>query len=144
LFDETGEYIRKAGAEFGTTTGRPRRCGWLDIPLLRYSNCLNDYASINLTKLDVLTGLDVIRVCTEYKGISHGSFPSTLDDLAKVETVYIEMPGWKEDISKVTEFSKLPPAAQAYVLFIQEQIGIPIEYIGVGPGREDMLHVPYI
>jgi len=143
LFDETGEFIRKAGAEFGTTTGRPRRCGWLDIPLLRYSHCLNDYSSINLTKLDVLTGLDTIRVCTEYTGVLHGSFPSTLDELGKVEPVYVDLPGWTDDISKATKFSDLPIAAQEYVKFIQEQTGIPIEYIGVGPGREDMLHVQY-
>ena len=144
LFDETGAYIQKEGAEFGTTTGRARRCGWLDLPLLRYTNCLNDYFSANLTKLDVLTGLDVLRVCVEYEGLAHGSFPSTLDELAKVVPVYADLPGWKEDISKCKHFDELPVNAQKYVRFIEEQTGIPIEWIGVGPGRADMVHCPLI
>lgn len=141
LFDETGDFIRKAGAEFGTTTGRPRRCGWLDIPLLRYSHCLNDYSSVNLTKLDVLTGLNTIRVCTEYEGVPHGSFPSTLDELGKVRPIYVDLPGWTEDISEAKSFEQLPRTAQAYVKFIEKETGIKIEWIGVGPGREDMVHV---
>ena len=142
LFDDIGEYIRKAGAEFGTTTGRPRRCGWLDIPLLRYSNCLNDYSSANLTKLDVLTGLEKLQVCVEYNGVEHGSFPSTLDELSKVQPKYVELPGWTEDISKAKVFADLPVNAQKYVEFIEKQSGIRIEWIGVGPGREDMIHRP--
>lgn len=142
LFDEVGEYIRKAGAEFGTTTGRPRRCGWLDIPLLRYSNCLNDYTSANLTKLDVLTGLTTLRVCVEYEGIEHGSFPATLDELSKVEPKFVDLPGWTEDISKASVFADLPLNAQRYVEFIEKQSGIRIEWIGVGPGRDDMIHRP--
>lgn len=142
LFDETGEYIRKAGAEFGTTTGRPRRCGWLDIPLLRYSHCLNDYASANLTKLDVLTGLSTLKVCTEYEGWEHGSFPSSLDQLGKVKPVFTELPGWEQDLSKCRKFQDLPLNAQKYVEFIEEQTGIHMEWIGVGPGRCDMIHRP--
>ena len=140
LFDETGEFIRKAGAEFGTTTGRPRRCGWLDIPLLRYSHCLNDYSSANLTKLDVLTGLEVLRVCIEYEGVEHGSFPASLEELGKVRPIYVDLPGWTEDISKCQSFHELPLSAQKYVAFIEEQTGIRMEYIGVGPGRADMIH----
>ena len=142
LFDATGEFIRKAGAEFGTTTGRPRRCGWLDIPLLRYSHCLNDYSTVNLTKLDVLTGLETLQVCTEYENLKHGSFPSTLDELAAVRPVYVTLPGWTEDISKCKTFSDLPKTAQEYVEFIERQTGIHIEWIGIGPGRRDMLHRP--
>lgn len=142
LHDSIGEFIRTAGGEFGTTTGRPRRCGWLDIPLLRYSNCLNDYTSANLTKLDVLTGLETIRVCTEYEGLQHGSFPSTLDALALVEPIYVDLPGWTEDISKATRFDELPLNAQIYVQFIEKESGIKIEWIGVGPGREHMIHIP--
>lgn len=142
LFDATGEFLRKAGAEFGTTTGRPRRCGWLDLPLLRYSHCLNDYTSVNLTKLDVLTGLDVLKICVEYTGVEHGSFPASLEELGKVVPEYVEIPGWNEDISKCKYFNELPEAAQKYVLFIEEKTGMHIEYIGVGPGREDMIHRP--
>jgi adenylosuccinate synthase len=142
LFDATGEFIRKSGAEFGTTTGRPRRCGWLDIPLLRYSHCLNDYASANLTKLDVLTGLSELQVCVEYEGLCHGSFPATLDELGKVKPVFVTLPGWSEDISKCKVFSGLPKAAQEYVNFIEEKTGVHMEWIGVGPGRHDMIHRP--
>lgn len=142
LFDETGEFIRKAGAEFGTTTGRPRRCGWLDITLLRYSHCLNDYSSANLTKLDVLTGLDALKVCIEYEGVEHGSFPASLEELGKVKPIFTELPGWKEDISKCKNFEDLPENAQRYVSFIEEQTGIHMEWIGVGPGRADMIHRP--
>jgi adenylosuccinate synthase len=142
LFDSTGEYIRIAGAEFGTTTGRPRRCGWLDIPLLRYSDCLNDYTSVNLTKLDVLTGLDTLKVCVEYEGLEHGAFPASLEELAAVKPVFVFLPGWTEDLSKCKTFECLPTNAQNYVLFIEERTGIHIEYIGVGPGRADMIHRP--
>ena len=140
LINPVGDFIRKAGAEFGTTTGRPRRCGWLDIPLLRYSHCLNDYSSVNLTKLDVLTGLDAIEVCIEYEGVAHGSFPSTLEELRDIKPVFVTLKGWKEDISGCTRFADLPTEAQEYVVFIEQQTGIFIEWIGVGPGRSDMLH----
>lgn len=142
LFDDVGEYIRKAGAEFGTTTGRPRRCGWLDLPLLRYSNCLNDYTCANLTKLDVLTGLETLQVCVEYEGVAHGSFPATLDELSEVKPRFLQLPGWSEDISKAQNFSDLPVNAQKYVEFIETHTGIRMEWIGVGPGREDMIHRP--
>lgn len=139
LINPVGDFIRKAGAEFGTTTGRPRRCGWLDIPLLRYSHCLNDYSSANLTKLDVLTGLDTIDVCIEYEGVPHGSFPSTLEELRDIKPVLVTLKGWKEDISGCKRFADLPSEAQEYVVFIEQQTGIFIEWIGVGPGRNDML-----
>ena len=142
LFDDVGEFIRKAGAEFGTTTGRPRRCGWLDLPLLRYSNCLNDYTCANLTKLDVLTGLETLQVCVEYEGVAHGSFPATLDELSDVKPRFVQLPGWGEDISKAQKFSDLPVNAQKYVEFIETHTGIRMEWIGVGPGREDMIHRP--
>jgi len=140
LLNSTGDYIRAAGAEFGTTTGRPRRCGWLDIPLIRYSHSLNDYSSANLTKLDVLTGLEIIQVCTEYEQVAHGSYPSTLDQLSSVKPVWVSLKGWTSDISKCKTFFDLPAEAQAYVAFIEEQTKIPIEWIGVGPGRNDMIH----
>lgn len=139
LTDSTGDFIRKAGVEFGTTTGRPRRCGWLDLPLLRYSHCLNDYTSANLTKLDVLTGLETIQVCVEYEGVPHGSFPSTLEQLHRVKPVFVTLKGWNQDISKCSRFEDLPKEAQEYVDFIQKQTSIFIEWIGIGPGRADML-----
>ena len=142
LFDATGEFIRKQGSEFGTTTGRPRRCGWLDITVLRYSHSLNGYASANLTKLDVLTGLDTLSICTEYEGLAHGSYPATVEELERVKPVYVEMPGWKEDISNCKTFSDLPVNAKKYVEFIEQQTGVHMEWIGVGPGRADMIHSP--
>ncbi|CAD7966694.1 unnamed protein product [Amoebophrya sp. A120] len=109
LYDTNGEHLAKVGHEFGTTTGRPRRCGWLDIPLVRYSNCVNGFTSINITKLDVLTGLPELRIGVQYKNkktsttMPEGSFPDHLLDLADMEVVYEVMPGWTEDISKTIQ-----------------------------------------
>lgn len=138
---ETGETLRKNGGEFGATTGRPRRCGWLDIVSLRYSIKVSAIDVMALTKLDVLSGLDEIKICTKYDidGKSQTNFPNSADILEKVKPIYATMPGWHEDISSCRTFAELPKAAQDYVKYIEEAVGIPAGLIGVGPGREDTI-----
>jgi adenylosuccinate synthase len=143
LEDENGKHMRAVGTEFGTTTGRPRRCGWLDIPVLHYSNFLNGYSSINITKLDVLTGLKELKIGVSYsidgKVLRKGQMPSTLIDLGKVKVQYETLPGWSQDISKCTSYAQLPKEATAYLKRIEELTELPVSWIGVGPGREAML-----
>lgn len=136
LTDDVGKEIQRVGAEFGTTTGRPRRCGWFDAVVVRYGNMLNGYTGLNLTKLDVLSGLDEIKVATAYEGME--SFPSRLDVLERVRVVYTTLPGWKCDISAVRKIEDLPPAALNYVRFIEKEVGVPVVCVGVGPGREEV------
>jgi len=134
---EVGEYLRNNGAEFGSVTGRPRRCGWLDMVALRYSTRLNGCNAIALMKLDVLSGMDEIKVCTAYElnGTQTKNFPSSTYDLAECRPVFESMPGWREDISECTEFESLPVEAQNYVRYIEERAGAPVKLIGVGPDR---------
>ncbi|KAK7336585.1 hypothetical protein VNO77_17131 [Canavalia gladiata] len=137
-----GDLLRFAGQEFGTTTGRPRRCGWLDIVALRYSCQINGFSSLNLTKLDVLSDLDEIQLGVSYKhfdGTPIKSFPSDLRLLEQLKVEYEVLPGWKSDISKIRNYSDLPKAAQQYVERIEELVGVPIHYIGVGPGRDALI-----
>jgi len=141
LHDKLGEQIREAGGEFGSTTGRPRRCGWFDAVVAKYSCTLNGTTDLNLTKLDVLSGLEKLKIATyyKYKGEYLRSFPSDLEILEDVEVEYIEMPGWKEDISRIRKFSDLPTAAQSYVKKIEELCGCKVSSIGVGVDREDII-----
>jgi len=142
LHDEVGEHLQTVGAEFGVTTGRKRRCGWLDIPLLRYTHQVNGYSSLNLTKLDVLSDLDEIKIGVEYEvdgtPLPHGVMPSTLEDLAKVQVRFETLPGWKCDISGARTMAELPAAAQQYVRRIEELLGCPVTWVGVGVDREAM------
>jgi adenylosuccinate synthase len=142
--NEIGDHLGTVGAEFGTTTGRARRCGWLDIPQMQYSAKINGYTALNLTKLDVLTGLDKILLGTKYVDIDSGKelngMPASLRQLYNVKVQYEELPGWAEDISKCTSFEDLPANAQKYVLRVEELIGVPIRWIGVGPGRLDIIY----
>ncbi|PWN29136.1 Adenylosuccinate synthetase [Jaminaea rosea] len=142
LNDEIGVHLQEVGAEWGVTTGRRRRCGWLDLVMMRYSTLINGYTSLNLTKLDVLDDLKEIKVATSYKvnGQELASFPADLDILAQVEVVYKTMPGWQQDISKATTYEELPQACRDYVELIEQFLSCPVEYIGVGPGRESMIH----
>ncbi|HLB71880.1 MAG TPA: adenylosuccinate synthase [Candidatus Methanoperedens sp.] len=135
--NEVGEHLRDMGGEFGTTTGRPRRCGWFDVPLARKSINLNGYSSMALTKLDVLTGLDPLKLCLEYslKGKVIDYPPELSDELAGCEPVYLDLPGWNEDISDARDFSDLPDNARLYIELVEELIGMEIEYVSVGPGR---------
>jgi len=141
-----GRHFSSVGHEYGTTTGRKRRCGWLDLPLLRYSHAINGYDSINLTKLDVLTGIDILKIGTEYvidgKVLPHGYMPASLDELGRVEVRYLELPGWTEDLSLIRAFSDLPANAKAYIRAIDAGLGCRISWVGVGPGREDMFVMP--
>eukprot|EP01083_Nonionella_stella_P064526 168242_1 len=141
--NEYGEHLGSKGHEFGTTTGRKRRCGWIDIPLIHYSHLLNAYSSINITKLDVLDGLDEIQIAKAYKidgqRLPPGAMPSTMEELARIEVEYETMPGWKSSIAQCKKYQDLPENAQQYVQRIEELTEIPVSWIGVGPDRSDMV-----
>ena len=141
LTDEVGARLQKVGHEFGATTGRPRRCGWLDLNVVKYSHKINGLTSINMTKLDVLSGIKRIKVAVNYEldgRILEGSMPASLDDLARCKTNYIELDGWDEDISDIVDFAKLPKNAQNYITMIEKLLDIPITWVGTGPKREAM------
>jgi adenylosuccinate synthase len=139
LSDETGERLRKRGDEFGSVTGRPRRTGWLDFPALRYAARINGFDGLALTKLDVLTGLDTLRVCVAYRtpGGTTEDFP--IDDLERSEPIYEAMAGWKGDLSSARSMSALPDAARAYVERIEREIGCRIVLVSVGSRREETI-----
>ncbi|MEM9083717.1 MAG: adenylosuccinate synthase [Planctomycetota bacterium] len=141
LDNEIGDRIRKQGNEFGTTTGRPRRCGWLDLVAVKYSAMVNGIESIGLTLLDVLSGIEELQVCTAYQvdGETTDRFLPDAADLGEVTPVYKTMPGWTEDITEVRTRSGLPTAAQDYLAFIEDFIGKPISVVGVGPDREQVI-----
>ncbi|XP_073317827.1 adenylosuccinate synthetase 2, chloroplastic [Primulina huaijiensis] len=143
ILGKGGDLLRFAGQEFGTTTGRPRRCGWLDIVALKYCCQINGFSSLNLTKLDVLSDLSEIQLGVRYKQIDGTqvlSFPSDLRTLEQIQVEYEVLPGWQCDISSIREYSKLPETARKYVERIEELIGVPIHYIGVGPGRDALIY----
>ncbi|CAL1126053.1 unnamed protein product [Cladocopium goreaui] len=146
---KVGMMLQEVGAEYGTTTGRRRRCGWLDLALVKYSALVNGFDSLNITKLDVLTGLKQIRVAIAYRNrrmtevrLPSGYFPSHLDDLKEVVCEYETLQGWAEDISHCTSWEELPVNARKYVERIEELLGIPVSWVGVGPDRNSMLKVP--
>ncbi|WP_120339122.1 adenylosuccinate synthase [Cryobacterium soli] len=141
LFDESGEFLRAKGFEFGTTTGRPRRCGWYDAPIARYTARINGVTDFVLTKLDVLTGLATIPVCVAYEvdGVRYDEVPVSQSDFHHAKPVYEEFPGWTEDITMVRHFEDLPKNAQDYVLALEAMSGARISAIGVGPDREAIL-----
>jgi adenylosuccinate synthase len=141
LFDKVGDRIQRKGAEFGATTGRKRRCGWLDAVMLRNAARLNGLTGVVLTKLDVLGGLDEINICTAYKyrGETITDFPTSLAVLAECEPVYEAMPGWKGDISGIRKFETLPAEAKDYLTRIEELAETPIHIISVGPGRNQTI-----
>ena len=143
LTDEIGENLRERGGEFGTTTGRPRRCGWLDLVALRYAIRVNGLTSICLTKLDVLDGLNAIKVCTHYETPSGKltEFPLNLDEFTNAKPVYVERPGWDEDISNLTSFDELPQNARDYVSFISKEVGVQIKMVSVGTQRRQTIHL---
>lgn len=141
LLDDLGDRIREQGHEYGSTTGRPRRCGWFDAFIVKISTQLNGFNALNLTKLDVLQGVETLKIATSYvlDGVELDSLPLHEKDFAKVEVVYKEMPGFTEDISSIREFDNLPENAKNYVLAIEELVGVRITSIGVGPGRDQMI-----
>ncbi len=143
LTDEEGEKLRKIGAEYGATTGRPRRCGWFDAFLVRYSAMINGIDTVAITKLDVLGGFDEIKVCVGYElnGKRLKSFPTDVKRLSKVNPIYENLPGWKKDISACKSFDELPNATKDYLSFIADQSGINIKIISVGPKRQQTFFV---
>lgn len=146
-----GEKLRSVGHEYGATTGRPRRCGWLDLVEVGYTNLIDSFDSLCLTKLDVMTGFETIKVARKYllDGAELKSMPAEYRDLERVEVVYDELPGWSEDISKcvrgtwvrrrVRKFEELPENAQKYVEYIEKVLGVPINFIGVGADRDSVI-----
>ncbi len=141
LHDESGEWLRAKGFEFGTTTGRPRRTGWYDAPIARYSARINGVTDFVMTKLDVLTGLETIPVCVAYdvEGVRVEEVPVSQSDFHHAVPIYEEFPGWTEDISEARTFEDLPKNAQDYVLAIEAMSGSRISAIGVGPDREAII-----
>jgi len=142
LDDEYGELLRKEGREFGATTGRPRRCGWLDLVALRYAVRLNGMNEIALTKLDVLDHVDQIKVCVGYEldGQHVEEFPTKLSELERVVPIYETLQGWKgESTRNIDTFQELPVAAQAYVEWVEQKLGVPFTIVSTGPGREETL-----
>ena len=130
-----GERLRAVGREFGATTGRPRRCGWFDGALAKHSARLNGLTEIALTKLDVLSGMEELKICVAYEGES--GVPAGGQAIDQVVPVYESMPGWSEDLRGVTNWTDLPLSAQAYVLRLEELVGVPVRTVSTGPGREE-------
>lgn len=139
--DSLGEKIREKGGEYGATTGRPRRCGWLDMVALRYSVMVNGFSGIALTKLDILDGLENIKICTAYRceGKLYEEFPKELNILEKCEPVYEEVHGWKETTGGVKSFEKLPSAAQAYIKEIERMLNVKVRIISSGQKRDELI-----
>jgi adenylosuccinate synthase len=137
-----GDEIRERGGEYGTTTGRPRRVGWMDLIALRYAARLNSLTALAITKLDVLSGFDTVRVCTRYRGPEGAEFdyfPYHQTVLHHAAGEYVELPGWSEDLTGCTSEDDLPDAARDYLRFVAEFVGVPIVLVGVGPGREQTI-----
>ena len=141
LLDETGEELREKGAEFGATTGRPRRCGWLDLVALKYVVQLNGINELTLTKMDVMDGFEEINICTAYElnGEETDVYPLSLDDIEKVKPVYTSLPGWKNSIEGITNWDELPATAQSYISFVEEYLGVKFTIISTGPKRSETI-----
>ena len=139
--NEVGEYLRNTGHEFGTVTGRPRRCGWLDTAVVKYAAMLNSLDYLAITRLDILDDLDTIKICTGYRynGQLLPEYPASLEVLEQVEPVYEDMPGWKTYISASKPYDELPEAARKYVERISELVGVPLGIVSVGPNRSQTI-----
>ncbi len=139
LFDETGDTMRKIGYEFGSVTGRPRRCGWVDLVALKYAVMINGVTQLIMMKSDVMDGFDIIKACVAYKidGIETEQFPYDLNDGA--EPVYVEMQGWKTDMTKMQSEDEFPEEFNAYLNFLEEELEVPIKIVSVGPDREQTI-----
>jgi len=142
LHDEIGDFIRDRGHEYGTTTGRPRRCGWFDAVAARFSAMLNGFDEIVLTLLDVYSGLDTIEICTGYtlNGLEVEEYPVETRILQNIQPTYISLSGWKEEITSVKKFEELPKNAQSFIHTIEELLGIPIKIISVGAERNQTIY----
>lgn len=146
LLDEQGEWIRTTGGEYGATTGRPRRCGWLDLLVVKHANMTNGLTDIVLTKIDVLSTIKTLKVCIGYEidGEVYDYIPSDQALVAKAKAVYKEFPGWDEDISKMSEYDQLPENCKNYIKFIEDFTGVPVSMISVGPDRVNNIYVKEI
>jgi adenylosuccinate synthase len=141
LTDALGEALVEIGREFGTVTGRRRRCGWLDTVMLRHAMRLNSLTEFAMTKLDVLDTFDEVKVCVGYRinGEVVKNYPDTVERLAQVEPVYETLPGWKCSTEGITSFDSLPASAQALVAIVERETGIPVTMVGTGPSRDAMV-----
>lgn len=137
LLDETGEKLRAIGHEFGATTGRPRRCGWLDLVVGKYATDINGLTDIVITKIDCLSGFDTIKVCVAYEidGKTHTSVPASTESLSRAIPVYKELPGWTEDITQMKQYDELPENCKNYIKFMEDFLGCQITVVSVGPDR---------
>ena len=138
LLNQTGTLLRDIGHEFGSTTGRPRRCGWLDLPALKYAIMINGVTQLFMTKSDVLSGFSDIKVCTSYIAAGKEVIEIPFDN-SPVEPVFAELPGWKENITGIREYSGLPENLKKYIKFIEDQTGIPVTMVSVGPDRKETI-----
>jgi len=139
LNDETGELLRRKGYEYGATTGRPRRCGWLDIPALKYAIMLNGTTRLFMMKSDIMSGFETIKVCTSYNIEGREQVELPFDNSAVIDPVYSELPGWKEDITGIRDYAGLPENLRKYVEFIERLTGLPVTIISVGPDRNSTI-----
>jgi len=139
LFDDTGANLRKLGHEFGATTGRPRRCGWLDLPAMKYSIMVNGINKLFMTKADVMSGFKTIKICTSYKIYGEICEELPFNNEIHVEPIYTELEGWEEDITGFREFKDLPAALKRFIEFIENQVGVPVKMVSVGPDREETI-----
>jgi adenylosuccinate synthase len=141
LKDEQGEHMRQRGLEYGTTTGRPRRCGWLDLVLLRYTQRIHGCTELALTKIDVLDGLKSVKAVRDYKknGGAHSVYEVTDRELSQVEPIYEEFPGWETPTRDIRREAGLPPQLSAYVDFIEREVGVPIKILSLGPDHDETI-----
>ena len=137
LENETGEWLRKTGFEYGATTGRPRRCGWLDLVVGKYATMINGLTDIVITKIDVLSGLETIKICTGYEidGKVYTTSPASTESLSRAIPIYESLEGWKEDITQMKEYSELPENCKKYIKRMEEILGCQITMVSVGPDR---------
>ncbi len=140
LLDETGEQLRKTGNEFGSTTGRPRRCGWIDLVALQFACMINGVTQIIMTKADILDNLDELKVCNAYSvnGEDKSMVPFQMNRV-NIEPIYKSFEGWKKDISAVTDYSVMPQQMKTYIAYLNEFLGVPVKYISNGPGRDQIV-----
>lgn len=138
-----GEQLRESGAEFGATTGRPRRCGWLDLVAVRYALRVSGIQHLTMTKADVLSGLKELKVCTAYKldGKVVENFPNDAEDLERVEPVYETLEGWTTDLKGIQNAADIPPALKKYIAFIEKFTGAEVGSVSTGPGRENVIEI---
>ncbi len=141
LFDDDGETLGRVGKEFGTVTGRARRCGWLDLVMLRHAVRLNSLTELSLTKLDILDGFDTVKICTgySYRGERITDYPDRYDVLDEIEPIYEELPGWKTDLQSARHAGELPAQAKAFIAVVEREVGVPVRVVGVGAERDDYL-----